>query len=557
VVQALITGFVLVSLLALVALLALLAAVRSAQRERFEHVHDAKRIATLAEKREAAEAALAHERARRADSEARFRRLAESSPELIAFWRLRPEPHFTWISPALRTVVGLDPADVLARPDALLAEVFPRDLPALTAALADPSSVEQPLLVRWFRQGGNLAWTEVTFVAATEPDGTPAGVDFTAHDVTARMLALEEREDLVHSLTHERAWLTAVLEHSPVGMLLVPARGEGVVPNARAVELLGDDVAWSRGPSAYVGRLCCPEGRPLAADELPSARALRGETVMRQELLVCRGEAQTPVWVYAAPIGSEADERPGAVVLFEDVSAVKELERMREEWTSIVAHDLRQPITGILGMAGLLASRPTTSPELAEKLRGIDRAARRLDGMVRDLLDASRLDVRQLALHRLELEPEPVLREMLGRLQALFPERPLELRVDGSIPPISADPDRLEQVVGNLVSNAVRYGTPGTPVQVALAARDGQVHVDVTNRGEGIAPEELPGLFRRFGRTRTGRRTGSGGIGLGLYICRGLVEAHGGRLTVESTPGATTTFRVALPVAPPPAAAVG
>ena len=81
------------------------------------------------------------------DSEARFRRLAESSPELIAFWRLRPEPHFTWISPALRTVVGLDPADVLARPDALLAEVFPRDLPALTAALADPSSVEQPLLV--------------------------------------------------------------------------------------------------------------------------------------------------------------------------------------------------------------------------------------------------------------------------------------------------------------------------------------------------------------------------------------------------------------------------
>jgi signal transduction histidine kinase len=113
------------------------------------------------------------------------------------------------------------------------------------------------------------------------------------------------------------------------------------------------------------------------------------------------------------------------------------------------------------------------------------------------------------------------------------------------------DPDRVQQVLTNLLSNAAKYGYPGTEIRLEVAVRDDMVEVAVANWGRGIASDELPLLFRRFGRTRQARREGSTpGIGLGLYISKGLVEAHGGRMWVESEPGGLTTFRFVVPRAP-------
>ena len=119
---------------------------------------------------------------------------------------------------------------------------------------------------------------------------------------------------------------------------------------------------------------------------------------------------------------------------------------------------------------------------------------------------------------------------------------------------MKVDPVRIEQVLENLLSNAVKYGDPGYDIAVVWERRGPEVWISIVNHGYGIPPEEMETLFRRFGRTRSAQDSGSPGLGLGLYICKGLVEAHGGRIWAESTPGETTAFRIALPLLAPDAA---
>jgi signal transduction histidine kinase len=128
------------------------------------------------------------------------------------------------------------------------------------------------------------------------------------------------------------------------------------------------------------------------------------------------------------------------------------------------------------------------------------------------------------------------------------PERGVDLRVRGKVLPVDADPDRVAQILENLLSNALKYSTPGTPIEIAVEGTDEAVAVSVTNEGEGIAASEIPLLFQRFQRTPAAKATKIKGVGLGLYITNELVQAHGGRLEVESTPGAKTTFRFTLPI---------
>jgi signal transduction histidine kinase len=229
---------------------------------------------------------------------------------------------------------------------------------------------------------------------------------------------------------------------------------------------------------------------------------------------------------------------------------VKELERLRAEWSSVIAHDLRQPVSAIALYAQLLARQAADG--LRGPIDGIATAARRLGRMIQDLLDLSRLDARKLSLSRGPVDPEALVRASVSAAAVGAPDRRFEVRVGGAVPRVEADADRVAQVLDNLIGNAVKYGAPGTPIEVAVAAAgDGGVSIAVTNRGAGIPADELPGLFRRFHRAGEELRSGIGGIGLGLYIARALVETHGGRMEVESTPGRATTFRFTLPASAP------
>ncbi len=233
-----------------------------------------------------------------------------------------------------------------------------------------------------------------------------------------------------------------------------------------------------------------------------------------------------------------------------DITKLKELQRLRDEWTSVIAHDLRQPIGAILMASGFL---PELRGEgMTEKesvlVKRVHAAAVSLKRMVDDLLDMSLLEADRLTLEWKSTNPASLVSETLEHLAHLPGIERVRVSADANLASIRLDPMRIEQVLTNLVSNAIKYGEAQTDITIQVTAHEQEVEIAVTNQGRGIGPNELPRLFDRFMRAKAVRGSGVPGLGLGLYIAKGVVEAHGGRLWVESTPGKTTTFHVALPL---------
>ena len=159
------------------------------------------------------------------------------------------------------------------------------------------------------------------------------------------------------------------------------------------------------------------------------------------------------------------------------------------------------------------------------------------------------MESNRLTLERRLLDLDSLVREVVERQQAVAPDRSLELHVEGPGLKVYVDPLRVDEVLTNLLTNALKYSDPPTPIKVDVQTVNNKVVVLVTNRGPGISPDELPRLFGRYYRTVRARAS-AGGLGLGLHIAKGLIEAHGGHIWAESTPGQTTTFGFALPSAP-------
>lgn len=256
-------------------------------------------------------------------------------------------------------------------------------------------------------------------------------------------------------------------------------------------------------------------------------------------------------WVAAR--GESVRDENGKVVAIsgtvEDITTVKDLQRMREEWTSVIAHDLRQPI-GFIEMASeflpTLHSGVITDRE-KDMAHRIQSAAQTLARMVDDLLDMSLLEADRLKLERDWIDPRTLVRDTIGRLSHLTGQHRVKVKDEGGLVPVYVDQMRIGQVLGNLVSNAVKYGEKESDILVQLSRSDSQVEVAVTNKGKGIDPQDMPRIFGRFSRSKSSPGPGVRGLGLGLYIANGVIKAHGGKMWAESTPGRTTTFHMTLP----------
>jgi signal transduction histidine kinase len=290
------------------------------------------------------------------------------------------------------------------------------------------------------------------------------------------------------------------------------------------------------------------DGRRLQHDQLPAARALRGERGVRAEFLVRNaGGGCTPIALSAGPIIGPDGSVLAAVAAFEDITAAKELERLREEWSGVVAHDLRQPL-GTISLTAQMLAHATGEAKLLKYADQIHGAAQRLHRMVGDLMDLSRLDAHRLELVRQRVDVPALVRAVAERVAPQTPDRAFDVSILGQVPNVDADPDRIAQVMENLLTNAVKYGKGGTTILTSVSWEDGHVAVAVTNEGRPLTAEELSRIFERFHRTASAKLEGIQGVGLGLYITRSLVEAHGGRITAESTPAGQTTFRFTLPL---------
>jgi|tagenome__1003787_1003787.scaffolds.fasta_scaffold20985322_1 PAS domain S-box-containing protein len=238
----------------------------------------------------------------------------------------------------------------------------------------------------------------------------------------------------------------------------------------------------------------------------------------------------------------------GVAATAADITHIMHLERLREEWTSIVAHDLRQPISVISNASELIPELYKVPGEELSMLQRIQSAAGTLKRMVDDLLDASLLEAHHLKLERTVVDPGALVREAVERVRHVTGDR-VEIAESGSSLEVCVDPMRIEQVLGNLLSNAAKYGDANSPIHLQLDCTGTEVQIAVMNRGKGVPADELPRLFNRFARSRTTVGSGVPGLGLGLYITKEIVEAHGGRIWAESEPGKTTTFHIALPAA--------
>lgn len=373
--------------------------------------------------------------------------------------------------------------------------------------------------------------------------------------LASRAAIAVETARLYEAVGTERAWLEAVIDQLPDAVVLLDAGGHVAMLNRAATMLRCRDDGRRDGlGNAIPLDLYLPDGSPVPPDDAPYVRAFRrGEPSIGVDLQIRKPDGELlPVSASAVLIRSgDGSGRPsGAIALFRDVSAQKQLERLRAEWSAVIAHDLRQPV-GVISLATDLARRSHAGPISDAEAKQFDRikeASRRQADMIEELLDATRLESRQLAMEPAEIDVAATAREVCDRMRNVTESHDVCVQASGRSQAAWADPRRIEQVIANLVSNACKYGDAGSEVRVDVDGRDDVVEVTVTNRGRGVPADEVPRLFQRFMRSRTTRASGVAGIGLGLYICKGIVEAHGGRIWVDSTPGATTSFHFTLPV---------
>lgn len=331
---------------------------------------------------------------------------------------------------------------------------------------------------------------------------------------------------------------------------LVQSSDDAIVAKA----LDGTVLDWNRGAERVygysaeemVGRsidVIVPDDRRAEREELCAA-ALAGEVVVGVETeRVRRDGRRIPVALTLSPIHDSGGRPIGFSTIERDISPLKRLEREREEWAAIVAHDVRQPACAIRLATEILA-RTEGSDAAKKAVDRIRKASDRLERMVSDLLDASRIEARRLSVNAGPVDLPPLVAEVIPLVSAL--EGRCRTRFAPDALHVWADAERVVQVLCNLLSNALKYGDPDTPVELCAERAGEMVRISVTNEGPGIAPDELPRLFSRFARTRSAQSGPVTGLGLGLYICRGLIEAHGGELWAESTPGQQTHFRFTL-----------
>ncbi|AKJ02191.1 sensor histidine kinase [Archangium gephyra] len=354
------------------------------------------------------------------------------------------------------------------------------------------------------------------------------------------------------ALRESEARHRASLESMADALFLVDSHGRIVEANKAVLTLFGLEAA---GMPTELQRFIelldirHPDGSPVAWDALPSQRALKGETVREQELLARRSNgALLHISATASPVVTDMGQVPElAVVVLRDLTELKRLERMRDEFLSTAAHELRTPITTIKGYAQLL-DRWTPGghePREGKAFRILNRQSDRLTQLVQELLEVSRLQLGRLALRRQRFELGELVADVLERMQGVSSRHRLVLHQEGPVF-VDADRERIDQVLVNLFDNAIKYSPEGGDIEVRVASREGTGVVSIRDPGMGIPKERQGQLFERFYRAHAGLESDRGGMGIGLHLSEQIVQRHGGRIWFESEPGKGSTFSFSL-----------
>jgi PAS domain S-box-containing protein len=343
-------------------------------------------------------------------------------------------------------------------------------------------------------------------------------------------------------------WLV-IADELPDGLVVADETGQVTVFNTAAAQLTGVNPAEALGKGLFdILPLRDADGRDWWALADPYHGLQTRTRHPERPLFLADGTEVLVVVRYVREPRRRRDVRR-LLVSLHDAGQRARLERSRADLVSTVAHELRSPLTSVKGFTATLLAKwhRFTEDQKLVMLETVNADADRVTRLITELLDVSRIESGRLEVHRQLVDvPERARKIIAGRVAAGEPEDRFRLSVADGLPETWLDPDKVDQILANLVENAVRHGAGTVTVVVEPAAGGDVVAVSVQDEGEGIAPDLASRVFRQFWR---GKRRG--GTGLGLYIVKGLVEAHAGTITVGRAPGGGAEFRFTMPAGTP------
>jgi len=353
-----------------------------------------------------------------------------------------------------------------------------------------------------------------------------------------------QRQELERQIAGRESGTQTILGAMQDGLLVVDARSRIMLMN-RPFEKLFE----LRDPA--VGVPLIEAVRHATLDEL-IVETLRTGEVMRSELSVAdsRTHSERHIEVSAVPIKKADDEMSGAVVLFHDITELKQLDQIRREFVANVSHELRTPLSILRGYIEMLLDEPETSrEELARILSIMERHSKRLQRLVDDLLSLAQLESSQAKLELSVVRMDELLNNLIRDWKEKLAAKNLKVIVDlpSEALTLRADGTRMEEVLHNLLDNATKFSRENGEIHLRATRRGSDMVLSVADDGLGIGKEHLPRIFERFYRADKARSRELGGTGLGLAIVKHIVQLHGGRVEAESELGHGTTIRVVLP----------
>ncbi len=396
----------------------------------------------------------------------------------------------------------------------------------------------------------------VVSISRTVVDGRPAGFRGFVVDISPHETAEEEESRLLREMGRRAAELDATFASMPDGVGIFDTDGNVVRLNAAVLRVTGlrpEDLTLAVNERMAMLNLERPDGEPFSPEDAPVHLALQGKTVLGVVMRSHPPDGRTR-WISAsaAPIIGLGGELLGAVVIFTDITELHQLQEQRDDVLYRVSHDLRSPLMVIrvhTEVLKQLLAEASTSALALKNVDAISVAVQRLNVMIEDLVDSAGHESGQLRLRQAALDLHSFVLDLLVRLGGVIQTERIRVVPPRTLPKALADPDRLERIMVNLLMNALKYSTPDTEVAVTFEARDGEVVTTITDSGPGIPPDEKSHLFQRF------RRVGQHGshhegLGLGLYTTRSMVEAHGGKIWVESEVEKGSSFSFSMPISP-------
>lgn len=467
--------------------------------------------------------------------------IIESSNDAIMSGDL--DGNFTSWNPAAERIYGYSAKEMIGQN--VLRLVPPEREPQLNeirVKIFEGNRIEHFDSVR-IRKDGSEFPVSLTVSPIRDSTGSVIGTSTIARDLTDRYKAEQNFRD--------------ILESSPDAMIIVDKDGNMAIVNTQTEiifgytrdEMLGQPVELIV-PSRFQTNLYGFQDSFIANPQVQ----LMGQGL---ELFGLRKDrTEIPVEVRLSPI-----ETPNGLLVVATIRDVteqrqlirrlKELNDLRNEFVTVVTHDLRSPMTSISGYAHLLidAWGTTSEEKKIEYLQIIASNTERLAQFVEDALQVARIEMGEYTYEIDPFDIRSLVRRALDEADGANIDRRFEFNATGDIPLVMGDEKRLWQVLTNLLSNAVKFSPTDQPITVELSQNGDLVQVAITDRGIGIAGDDIPKLFLKFGRVSQPQDEKVPGNGLGLYICKNLVEAQGGRIWCESRPGHGSTFRFTIPIA--------